>query len=315
MLALTLSPTLVGKVGAQAGGSGLNLSPTRHELKVAPGGKDVIKISLTNVSGQNVIAKVEINDFTSDGDTGQPKIDTVSTDSAASIRRFLKNVTDVELKKDEKKDITINVEVPTDAVAGAYYGVVRYSAIPVDRDEEQKPGEVALNASLGSIVLLEIPGNITEQIQIKSMKVYTGDKNKPTSGTFFTKLPNQVGVTIKNSGNGFSKPFGKINITSNLTNKTTYSYELNSATPKANILPNSERTFKDEIKGVKWPGRYTITASLSSGTSGQLVNYSVSFWYLPIWFIVSLAAVLLALVIGGVMLYRRLFKGQVRRRK
>jgi hypothetical protein len=177
----------------------------------------------------------------------------------------------------------------------------------------QKPGEVALTASVGSLVLLEVPGNITEQIQVKSAKIYSGSKDKQKSGSFFTKSPNQVGITIRNAGNGFSKPFGKV-ILNDMSSKTVYSYEINNTDPKANILPNSERVFKDDLKNVKWPGRYTLIASLSSGTSGQLVNYSVSFWYLPLWFIISILAVLLLVVAGGWLLYRKV-TGRSKHRK
>ncbi len=285
-------------------GSGLNLSPTRTELKINPGGKDKITITLRNVSGVDIVAKVEVNDFTSDNITGEPKIDTdTSKQTAQSIRSFLVGVSDVDLKKDEKKDVTINIEVPLKAVAGAYYGVIRYSAVPVV-EGQQKPGQVALTASVGSLVLLEVPGNVTDQIQVKSVKVYSGSKDHQKTSSFFLNTPNQVGITIKNSGNGFSKPFGKV-IISDMSGKQVFSYEINNTDPKANILPDSERVFKDDIKNIKWPGRYTINASLSSGTSGQLVNYSVSFYYMPLWFLIALIIVLVLIILAGMMLFRK----------
>jgi hypothetical protein len=306
MPVLLISMSSTALVSAQQNtGSGLNLSPTRNELTVQPGGKDIIKLTIRNVSGVDIVAKVEVNDFSSDNQTGEPKINVDNTtQNGASIRPFLIGVSDVELKKDEKKDITINVLVPNKSVPGAYYGVIRYTAIPVT-EGTQKPGEVALTASVGTLVLLEVPGNINEQIQVKSVKVFTGDKDHKKSGTFFIRTPNQVAITTKNAGNGFSKPFGKVMI-NDMSGKQVDSYELNNTDPKANILPNTERVFVNDIHNIKWPGRYTVNASLSSGTSGQLVNYSVSFWYMPLWSIVALGGIIFLLILAGVLLYRKI---------
>lgn len=286
-------------------GSGLNISPTRHELRINPGGKEQIKITIRNVSGVDIVARVEVNDFTSDNVTGEPKIDTdTSQKSGASIREFLKNVTDLNLKKDERRDVTIDVEVPANAVSGAYYGVIRYSAVPVSQDS-QAPGQVALTASVGTLVLLEVPGNITDQIQVKSAKVLSGSGDNQKSGTFFTKRPTQVAITIRNAGTGFSKPFGKVDVTG-MGGRLAYSYELNKNEPKSNILPNSERVFKDDLKNIRWPGRYTVTANLSSVNGGQLVTYSVSFWYMPIWALLIILGLIVVILGGGWLVYRKM---------
>jgi hypothetical protein len=302
VLLLTMSGTAI--VAAQQGGdSGLNISPTRFELKIDPGSSETVKISLKNLSGVDVIAKVEVNDFEADNLTGEPKlIVDPKRESSNSIKPLLKDVSDVPMKKDERKDVDITVSIPAKQPPGGYYGIVRYTA------QRESGGAV----KGGELFLVEVPGNITEQIQIKSVKVFTGDKDHKKSGSLFTSMPNQVGITIHNLGNSFSKPFGKVNVT-NMSGKNIYSYEINNTDPKANILPGSERLFKDDLKNVSTPGRYTITASLSSGTSGQLVNYIVSFWYLPVWFLLAIAGVIGVLIIGAWMIYRK-FSHSTRRR-
>src|SRR5687768_15576711 len=73
-------------------GSGLSISPTRTELRIEPGGTDVVKISLRNVTAGDIIAKAFINDFESDNETGEPHIIVdESKQAATSIKPFLKN--------------------------------------------------------------------------------------------------------------------------------------------------------------------------------------------------------------------------------
>ncbi len=285
----------------QGGGSGLSISPTRTELVIPAGKTDVVKLSLRNVSGQDVTAKVIVSDFQSDDQTGEPKIIVDDNNkSPYTIKPFLRGVKDIAMKKDEKADFDIPVEIPANVSPGAYFGVVRYTAVPLGEDLPQD-NKVALTASVGSLVLIEVPGNITEQIQVSSVKVSSGDK----SGSFFFKSPDKVAVDIKNNGNSFSKPFGKVSLSKG--GKEVYTYELNKSDPKSNILPGSSRTFTDKLENVKSPGRYTLTANISHGKGGEVLTHSASFWYIPQWFAIVLLVALLVLLAVIYMVYRRRF--------
>jgi hypothetical protein len=311
-IGLGLIAVLVGiglPVAAQQnGGSGLSISPTRSEFQIEPGKSDSIKITLKNVSGIDIIAKATINDFESDDATGEPKILPESNKSTgATIRRFVSGVTDVPLKKDEKKDLVVNIDVPTEATPGAYYGIIRYTAVPQGQSTE--PGQVALTASVGTLVLIQVPGDITEQIQLQNVTAKLGEK----AGTFFRQAPDKVAIQIRNTGNGFSKPFGRIAI-NNMRGKEVFAYEINSTDPKANILPASSRTFTDVLKNVSLPGRYTIIANISHGSGGEVLTRKVSFWYIPTWLIIIAAVLIVLLVISLYVLYRRRFSRPSRRR-
>jgi hypothetical protein len=287
-------------------GSGLSISPTRTELSISPGGANTVKINLRNVSGTDIVAKATVNDFESDDETGEPRLLPESDkQNPASIRRFIQNLSDVELKKDEKKDIELEVQVPNDTPPGAYYGAIRYTAVPVGQRTD--PGQVALTASVGTLVLIEVPGDITEQIQILSIRALREGK----AGSFFFNQPNEAAVRIKNTGNSFSKPFGRVSVTQS-GGKEVYSYELNDTDPKSNILPNSNRTFKDKLENIKTPGRYSITANISHGKGGEVLTQRVSFWYVPVWLAAVLGAVLLAVLVGAYGLYRTRFRGRSR---
>lgn len=293
---------------AQQGGSGLVISPTRSELEIAPGGNEKITVSLKNVSGGDITARAQVNDFTSDGESGEPKVIPDSTvESPNSIRKFLSGADDVILKKDEKKDFDINISVPAGTPAGAYYGILRYTAVP---GGEEIPGEgkVALTASVGTLILIQVPGNITEQIQVRNIRAFKDDSAK----SFFLSPPNKVKTEIKNTGNSFAKPFGRLSVTKG--SKEVYSFELNNIDPKSNILPGSVRTFTDDLKNVKSPGRYTITGNISHGRGGEVITYKSSFWYVPVWLIILIVALVVVTAAGGYWLYRKKF-GRKRRRQ
>lgn len=306
LVLMPAAPTLA----QQTNGSGLSISPTRTELSIKPGQAGTVSITLKNVTKGAVTAKALVNDFESDNATGEPKLITDDTkQSAASIRNFLLGLDDINLGPGEQKDIVIPVQIPSDASPGAYYGVVRYQAVPKS-ETGQGAGQVALTASVGSLVLIEVPGNITEKIQLNSVKAYLNDK----SGTIFTKKPTQVGVQIKNLGNSFAKPFGQVQI-QNMSGKQVYAYELNNSTPRGNILPSAGRIFKDELKGVSTPGRYKIVANISYGSGGEVLNYTSTFWYLPVWLLIVIAVVVLALIGSAVYLFKRYNSRSISRRK
>lgn len=291
-----------------ASGTGLTMSPTRTELTIFPGIQDTIKFTLTNVSGIDLIAKVEIDDFQSDGETGNPKvIVNQSQRSVTSIQPFITKLADIPIKKDERKNIAINVTIPKDAAPGAYYGIIRYSAIADPNAQTKTPdggGKVSLTASIGHLVLITVPGNITKQIQLLSVHATRGDSISP----LYVRAPNQAELRIKNLGNGFAQPIGQVSISNDFSGKQVYSYDFNSLEPKANILPGSIRLFKDKIKNITEPGRYTITAAIAYDSGGEVLILKSSFWYVPVWLTITIVGALLIIVVAAYVLYRRYSK-------
>jgi len=149
-----------------AAGSGLRVSPTRAELTIDPGKSKEIVQTVKNVTSNPVLVTPTLNDFESNGVTGDPVlVSDPQTISAHSLRNFLSLVDNVRLEPDEEKDIRIVVSVPENASPGAYYGSILYKAAPIGSAES---GQVSLIASVGSLVLVEVPGDLVEQIK------YTG---------------------------------------------------------------------------------------------------------------------------------------------
>jgi hypothetical protein len=306
----------ISNVNAQdTSGSGLRISPTRSELSLVPGDSSTITQTVKNVTQNPVTVQPVLNDFESDGVTGEPKlIGDTNNISAYSLREFLTLPADFDLAPDEEKEVVVAVKVPDNASPGAYFGSVLYRASPQGASGD---GQVALVASVGSLILLEVPGDINEQIQINDISAYLND----SAGSLFTKKPNEIGVEIQNLGNSFSQPFGKVGVKDWRGNEI-FLYELNDSQPRGNILPDSTRLFLQDFVNVEtktvngqeeitetspitWPGRYTITGNISHGTTGEIYTVSSTFWYIPLWLIITLAVLVVLMVLGAVYLYRK----------
>lgn len=306
----------ISQVNAQeTSGSGLRISPTRSELSLVPGDSSNITQTVKNVTQNPVTVQPVLNDFESDGVTGEPRlIGDTNNVSAYSLREFLTLPADFDLAPDEEKEVVVAVNVPVTASPGAYFGSVLYRASPQGASGD---GQVALVASVGSLILLEVPGDITEKIQINDISAYLNS----SAGSLFTKKPDQIGVEIENLGNSFSQPFGKVNVKDWRGNEV-FLYELNDSQPRGNILPESTRLFlKDfvnvesktvngqeeitETSPVKWPGRYTITGNISHGSTGEIYTVSSTFWYIPLWMIIVVGVLVVLMVLGAVYLYRK----------
>lgn len=302
MLVTAMSPLALAQQtpAAQPSGSGLSIAPTISEYTIKPGGSQNVTITLKNITVDDVVATGFINDFTADNSTGNPKIITDTTISNPnSLRNFITNIDNVPLKKGQQKTIILDIQVPKNATPGAYFGIVRYKAVPVGVNAPG-PGQVALTASVGSIVLVTVPGNIREQVQVAGLHVYRGGRD---SSIFFGP-PDKIGIEIRNYGNGFVKPFGTVEV-HNTFKKNITTYQFNNPKQPGNILPNSTRVFTDNIKGMNKIGRYTVIASVSYGSGSQVLTLKKTFWYIPPWLAVSIILILLVLIFLAYRSYNR----------
>jgi hypothetical protein len=287
-----------------APGSGLSISPLHNQLTLDPGQSTNIKINLKNITQNNVVAKSYVNDFQSDNNTGNPVIITdPNKNLSTSIKKFVHPI-DVPLAVGEKKEVTVPVSVPSGATPGAYYGIVRYRAIPAG-STAPKEGEVSLSASVGTIVLIQVRGNLKVQGQLSALKVY----NNNSSGTIFLHKPNKSGVEFSNLGNSFLQPFGKVTL-NDMSGKQIYSYEVNNNQPRSTVLPGSKRMFIDPIKNINKPGRYKLTASVAVNEGSDVLVSQKTFWYITSSLLLVIAGVLVLLIVLTFLAYRQYRKSR-----
>ncbi|MEK7471941.1 MAG: hypothetical protein AAB624_01710 [Patescibacteria group bacterium] len=284
--------------------SGLRLAPLRSELIIEPGKSDTVSVKLKNVSGGAVIINSVVVDFKSNEDGSPSALPQSDEQLPTSIRSYLTPTDGVELAADAEYDYKLPLEVPQDTSPGAYYGLVLFQAVPVDQ-EEGGVGKVALTASIGHVVLLEVPGDVIEQLQVLSVKA--ARQTQPDAakapivrpGSLFSSAPNQVQIDVKNTGNSFLKPFGNVSI-SDWRGNLVSTAEINTGDPKGNVLPDANRVFVVPVTEVKGIGRFTILTNIGYGNGNEVVTVKSTFWVLPLWF-VALVATLVALLIFGIL--------------
>jgi hypothetical protein len=311
LTAIATPLTLAQNDPASNPASGLRVSPTRAELTVAPGTSEVARFTVTNVTGGSIIVKSEVNDFTSNQDGSINLQADDAEQSPSSIKPFVTLPGDVPLASGESYDAAIPVDVSNGTAPGAYYGAVLFQAVPV-RVDGGDSGQVALSGSVGTIILVQVPGDITEQMQLVSMRagreVKTGeDATEVRTSTLFNQPPTKIQITVKNVGNSFLKPFGKVTV-KDMRGNEVYSYELNNTDPRGNVLPNTERTFTNDLENIGSFGRYTIVSGVTYGDGGDILTQESTFWVIPFWAVLVFAAVVILIVAGIVFLVRKFKK-------
>lgn len=292
----------------QQSGNGFRISPVRSELTIEKGKSEVITLTLENPADAPTTARAIINDFVaSDKEDGEPRLILDDTTEAPknSFKSLVQPVDDVPLGAKEKKEVSVTVRVPENANAGGYYGAVRFAPV----SQESGPGNVGLTASVGTIVLVRVPGNLTERLDL--LELTAGQNSKAKS--FITSGEVSVITRLKNEGDIHVKPFGKITV-KNMFGKIVYEGEFNvgdTEDARANILPGSTRRFENALGNKSLLGRYTIEANLGfSQGSGDLISAKTSFWYMPAWALVALLLIVVALIGGGYVLYRKFTLGK-----
>lgn len=287
------------------GGSGMQISPTRTDLSIGEGEQREFTIVVKNVTQGELQAKTYINDFESDNLTGNPRliVDT-SRRTPYSIAEMVDGLEDFSLKPDESKEVNLTINVPSGTAPGAYFSAIRFAAVPTasqgEDDTDEVEQQVALTASIAHLVFIEVPGEVNEQIQLESLRFQSGDK---TAGRYVWERPDKAALAIRNLGNGFSRPFGKVTISR--FGQEVESYDVNNSDPKAIVLPNSSRTLVDDVENINAPGKYTATALVAYGNGGEVLNLQTSFWYIPLWLVVVILVAIVAIVAIGYKVYRK----------
>src|SRR5260221_7076142 len=204
---LILAAPAIAANSASGAGNGIKVSPVTTNVTVEPGKSQNVTVYLQNVTGTTATFQVLINDFIANGDeSGTPALLLNGQYAPShSLKRFVAPIDPLTLKAGERKSVNVVITVPKDASGGGYFGAVRF--LPV-----ASPGgsnNVTLSASVGSLILLRVPGDIKEQLRLASLEVRHGEKGD--AGTFFTGNKGLVVVArFQNSGDVQEQPFGKI---------------------------------------------------------------------------------------------------------
>jgi hypothetical protein len=308
--ALLLSAAWAPHAGAAqtaqvGGGNALKVSPVRLDLKLDPGVTQDISLIIENISDVTGRLKVTVNDFVAGSDeSGRPNIILDENEFAPShsLKRMIVPISPFTIGPRQKKEVKIPVSVPKNAAGGGYYAAVRFSPADTESDEM-----LSLSASVGTLVLLIVNGDIKEDLTIESFDVRKGGK----PGAFFTNNKGLEGtVRFRNNGNVQVEPFGKMTL--KRFGKVVASYEINQADIRGNVLPDSVRRFTEKLDKVQSWGKYTLEGNFGYGSTGQLLVGQTTFYVVPVFMLlIGIGALLLLLFL--IFVLPRMIKAYNRR--
>lgn len=286
----------------QGTANGFKVSPVRAEAVVNPGKSKTEIITVTNVNDYPVDARAIVNDFEpADDETGNPRVlfDENTATVGNSFKSIVGDIDDVKIEANGSAEVEVPIIVSADASAGGYYGVVRFVSADGNGNFDEN---VALSASVGTIFLVTVPGDITEGLEMVEL---TAAKNG-SEGRFFIGGSDDIEVVtrLKNTGNVHVQPYGKVSITDRSGNEVE-AYEFNDDGAKASVLPDSIRKFTDEIEYNEFFGKYTITTNLGYGSGGNLISAKTTFWVIPVWLLIVAIVALIVIVIGAILIYKK----------
>ncbi|HEX9594920.1 MAG TPA: hypothetical protein VF996_02225, partial [Candidatus Saccharimonadales bacterium] len=149
-----------------------------------------------------------------------------------------------------------------------------------------------------------VPGDVPEGMTLENIQARKGGN----SSTFFESPPVMAAITLKNTGNTILKPFGQV-VVKDIFGNEAYRYELNDTQVRSNVLPQSSRTFEDNLENIGRIGRYTVEANLSFGEGGgTILQGSTTFWVIPwkiILIVIAVVGVIIWFATKGLKTYNR----------
>lgn len=284
----------------------MKISPLRTDVSIEAGESGTVEVFITNLISSTATLKPIANDFVAGDEKGTPSIilDENSYAPSHSLKRFMQPLENIVVEPGKARKVEITINVPKDAQAGGYYGVIRFAPAssagqPLD-----------LNASVASLILLRVPGPVVEELVLTDFAV---QQNGGTATNFRTPDNLELLLRFQNKGNVHVSPFGEVTVQKD--KKVLYSYKFNQEDPKDTVLPDSARRWQVPLKNLGKFGKYKITGTFGYGTKGQTINVEKTVWIIPTLYILGAigAVVLLVVIVGGIWLFLRAYKRRILR--
>lgn len=279
---------------AQTTANTLKVSPVRTDIQIEAGKSAEVPITVTNLTSAEILVAPIENDFIQGDENGTPSIilDAKEYAPTHSLKRFMVPLTNVKVPANGSATVKVIIKVPKDAQAGGYFGALRFAPTTPDSG-----GQVNLSASVASLILLTVPGPVTEQLNLTNFTLQQGGK----AATDF-RTPNDLKVAFRfeNKGNIQLGPFGKISVTQG--NKVIYDYDFNQQTPREVVLPDGARKWEVPLKDIGEFGYYTVHGTFTYGATNKTIEVERSFWVIPTAYIIAAIVALVVLIAGIIFL-------------
>ena len=283
----------------------IKVTPVRSDIVVAPGESKTVQVTVTNLTSAPISVAPIANDFVAGDDRGTPALilDADKFAPSHSLKRFMTPLSDATIPANQSKTFNVVITVPATAQAGGYFGAIRFA--PSDPDSG---GQVNLSASVASLILLKVPGDVVEKLELNNFDV---QQNGVNGSSFRTPKDLQVSFSFENKGNLQIGPYGQISVKNG--DKVVFENSFNNKNPQDLILPDSSRRWEIPLESIGDFGHYDVIATFTYGATNQTIEVTKSFWVIPQWMII-VAIAIVVLLIGAIVLIILLIRRSRKRR-
>jgi hypothetical protein len=294
----------------------LSITPKKTYL-IEPGKSVDDTLVIRNLDSTSALElTLRVVDFTFTDNGGTPKLflDDNAPQTTWSLKPFITVPESVTVPAGGTKTLKMKVSIPSNHGAGSYYSAIVYSS-----GAPGGGGNVGLSASGVTLVFTQIPGQVTENLALKKLGIYDTAAQGKISGYQFIvdKQPTTIGYTLENTGNVTESPAGSI-VLKDLFGRETKITDVNPSGSLALIgqtrtynaciklasqqvsFSGSQTTASTCVNPGLWPGYYKVSLDLFYGQNGNLTQEITgvsSFWYLPLWFVITFLILLAAVVV------------------
>lgn len=281
-IAMLASPQAHAQSSTTNTANTIKVTPVRSDIQIMPGESSTVQVTVSNLTNAPISVTPVTNDFVAGDDRGTPALilDADKFAPSHSLKRFMAPLAAVTIPANQSKTVNVVINVPESAEAGGYFGAVRFA--PTDPDSG---GQVNLSASVASIILLTVPGDVVERLELEDFNVQQNGVN----GTMFNTPDNlRASFAFENKGNLQIGPFGKLSVKQG--DKVVFESDFNIEDPKDLILPDSSRRWEIPFENIGTFGHYDVVATFTYGTTNQTIEVKQSFWVIPQWMIIAAIA-------------------------
>ncbi len=297
---LILGISLAAPGLAQNDSLALTITPPLIRNNVSPGQLWQSAIKVVNNNDKEITVFARALDFK--GGTEDGTVNFIPKEELEGQREHLLSewlvlpTEGVKIAPFQSGNIEFIVAVPETVEPGGHYAAILIGTSPPA--EEFSGATIKVASLLGSLLMLNVGGEVVEQGQIREFS---------TNKNIYGEAKVQFRVRFQNQGNVHIQPQGEIRITDMRGNQKGQ-IKINHQTEFGNVLPGDirrwEYTFEDDI-GIFDMGRYQADLILGYGEKArQTTNQSLYFWIILFKPLLTILG-LIIIFIGSIIIFVR----------
>jgi hypothetical protein len=304
----------------------LSIDPRKNYI-INPGQTVTDKLIVGNLDPASGLSlTLRMIDFSFTDQSGTPKLYLAANapQTSWSLKPYTTLPKNVQIGPGETKTLNYSITIPKNLGAGSYYSAILY---------ESGTGTGA-NIGLGAsgVTLVTVPGTVNENMSLQKFGAYSSDDSGVTGSYvyFATTTPQMIAYVLKNSGDVAEAPAGSITLknmfgkTVNSINKTNVNQDL-ALIGQTRLFATCIQSQQSEIIKLGGtvssanegntcvtphltPGLYTANLDVFYGQNGNETHEITGvahFWYLPLWFIAIVLAILAVIIFAAWWLQRK----------